>query len=596
MNWFQGTAQLILLTGLLAAAGMLVAAWSAGSEEVRIRRLWAAWRILPIPVLLWLALVIGAHGFRFGCMLSAAVWLTVWAAARLLIRPQTVRAAIGLLAAWGLYGCALALIADLSPSLRCSRDIEHAVWAASFAGSAAAAVWIGLKKPQWLSELWGPTGIKVAIGLTVLTLLAPLVPPLKNGTWVFGVFAYLVGVVAVAARTAERDEVPIGLYQWWLVWRWAMVMAAMPVALLLLRFRGMPDFSPSLVLTLVLLVTFWLTRQRRAAVILFVFSIFVVFIGYSLQLPHRLVSRVQGVLMPTEARTDQQLQALWCSARGGVFGRGVGHFIVVGGACACRSEVGRKPQPAVLQLPATDSVWGIGAETVGSIGTAAMLVLVGLVATWLWSESARSRCLRRRCWFAAVFTVWSLCHLWTCGWTAGRWPIMGLAAPILSSGFYNALCWCALLALSTALAVTPEDRAPAVDRATTGRPVSGRPDTLLPALTVLLAVWVATGFLQHGIFGRERTLLLVYNDRLSENDARTAVLNGWVVAGADGSPRVADERIPRDLKDRAEKKSRLIRWLKQAVFRVDGKRVRVEPLAFRMQEPSLGSVLRLAGE
>lgn len=585
---------LIMLLALGATVATLLKALWAGSETERSAHARSAWQLAPLPVMLWFLLAAWAHGGRRDAGVAAAVWFAGWALLAVLSRAHARGAAPALIALWVLAGIGLALQADLAPSMRRAWLREQTLLSLVLAGAVVVAPrgreWI----VSWLGGRdWRPTVIRLALALAGLAVLAVFIPALRTGIWALCMLAYLLGVAVVAARTAEQEWKPVTVPTWFEAWRPALVMAAAPTVALLLLVPGRkePDFSPALVLTVVLLVTFLVTRQRGAAVALFLAASVTVLVAYQVQKPRRLVQRIEGVLRPEDAASDQQMQALWGLARGGIFGRGVGCYVLVDGRSAAGrvAAAGRAPRPA-LALTETDAVWGLVNETTGACGTVAVLLLAAVVAVWLWQGATRSRDLTARCWFAAVTTAWTLCHLWTLGWTVGRWPIMGLACPLLSGGIYNMLLWSAVLGGSFGLAGIPMGSPASPD------PPADPPHPLRPvALGALgLALWILSGVWLFGIQAPEATLQRVFQGRQAEAAAWKAVHTGQI-AVRHGRLEIVAARLPADARRRKQARARYEQWIGQrAIFIVRGGRVSVDSFAFRQAEPTgLGAVLRL---
>jgi len=569
MSFAQAWLHLQLLAVLWLTVSALAAAWWAGSEEKRRQWTEVSWWLLPLPFALWLGAAAWVHGVQSDMVGAAVSWSTGWLLLRCLLQRSTLTTARGLMAALELAGLGLALFTDAAPFLRRAWLLQHSALTLFGVLLIGGAVWVARHRPDWVQGFFGPPGVDWALGLATAALPAHFLPWGKTATWALAMGAYLLGVTAVASRTAARPSVPANLYQWGLKWRWALVMAAIPTGVLLL----LSDLAPSLVLLFTLTTTFWTLGQWWPGVGLLAFGGFSLFVGYQIGVPARLVERIHLVLRPTEGGSSQQLEALWALARGGLWGRGVGHFVLT-------------------PLPVTDGIGALVAETVGVFGVLAVLALVGLVGFWLWQEAQNASALRQRAWSAAIFTCWSLCHLWTWGWSAGRWVIMGLAAPLISAGVFNALFWTGVLALSVASALLPRSRAPSL-HVLNAFPASAR---LWPVFPGLLGALVLTGLLQHGVFQREATLMSVFVDRSGESRCRDAVLSGAVTVRS-GRPWLNQQRLPADLKQREEDRQRLQQWLEKGIFVVDEEgHLTYDFSAFRRSEPSgLGTVLRLAG-
>jgi hypothetical protein len=139
------------------------------------------------------------------------------------------------------------------------------------------------------------------------------------------------------------------------------------------------------------------------------------------------------------ARSSQHLEALWAIARGGLWGRGLAHFATLSGQgvlCACQAVATPRARPA-LSLPVTDNILAFAAETLGVVGLLALLGLAAFVAFGFWEEAQKATDYRARAWFLTVFLAWAFSYLIVAAWTACRWPIMGLAVPLLTASVFH---------------------------------------------------------------------------------------------------------------------------------------------------------------
>jgi hypothetical protein len=131
-------------------------------------------------------------------------------------------------------------------------------------------------RPQALSALFGPKGVQAALWCVFLSLALFRFFPVGSAAALMG--AWLLGVSIIVARTACSIAVPANLAQWWQKWRWALIMAALPTAVLLL-FR---DLSPAFVFLVILIGAFEAFGQRRAAFWLTMLGLTIPTLGYFL--------------------------------------------------------------------------------------------------------------------------------------------------------------------------------------------------------------------------------------------------------------------------------------------------------------------------
>jgi len=598
MPFGEAWLQLALLGLLWWTAASLAAALLAGSDEHRRSLTQRAWLLMPAPVLLWLALVGQAVGFRASMLSAAAVWLAGWVLLRRVFTPS-LTTALGLAAAWELVGVSLCLFAGLAPFPdRATQGPwlpKQVVFATMMAVAGAGALHLGAQQPQLRERLLGPLGVRTALWLSASALLlqavVTLVPGLTTGAWALLQLAFVLGTAIVAGRTALAPSAPTNLRQWVRRWQWTLAMAAIPVSVLFV----LRDLSPAVLLTCVQVVTFWSLGQVGVGVALLMSMAAATGLAFKLGVPARLVERLRLVLLPSQGRTSQQLQALWAVAGGGPFGRGVGRFFVVSeavGARSARSAAAMSEQfRSAIPLAATDGIWALLTESVGVFGTLAVAMLVGLVSYWLWQEHRRALDPRRKAWFAAAFAAWSFSHVFTLGWCGGNWPVMGLAAPLLSAGAFNALLWTGVLGMSALLSQGPSIRL-VESKPTRWR---GTAAWLPPAFVVAVVIVVLSGLVRHGVLEREETLRTPFVYRPAEARCRRAVLLGQVVA-RNGEPSVNAEALPADREQRESTRRSLEAWTRRGAFRVaENGKVKVDGFAFVVPEQTgLGTVLRLA--
>jgi cell division protein FtsW (lipid II flippase) len=553
---------------------------------------------MPAPVLLWLALAGHAVGFRASMLFAAAVWLVGWVLLRRVyaLSPTT---ALGLSAAWELVGVSLCLFAGLAPFPdRATQDPwlpKQVVFAALMVVAVAGALHLGAQQPKLRERLLGPRGVRAALWLSVSALLlqsaVALVPRLTTGAWALLQFAFVLGTAIVAGRTALAPSAPTNLRQWVRRWQWTLVMAALPVTVLFV----LRDLSPAVLLTCVQVVTFWSLGQVGVGVALLASMAAATGVAFKLGVPTRLVERLRLVLLPSQGRTSQQLQALWAVAGGGPFGRGVGRFCVVSkiaGGRSARSAAAMSGQfRSAIPLAATDGIWALLTESVGVFGALAVVVLVGLVSYWLWQEHRRAADSRRKAWFAAAFAAWSFSHAFTLGWCGGNWPVMGLAAPLLSAGLFNALLWIGVLGTSAVLSLGSSPSLVGSQPTRRFSTAAWLPPTFVAAVTIL----VLSRLIRHGVLEREETLRTPFVYRAAEALCRRAVLLGQVVA-CNGQPIVNAEALPTDREQRKSTRESLKDWIDLGAFRVaENGKVEVDGFAFVVPEPTgLGTVLRLS--
>jgi cell division protein FtsW (lipid II flippase) len=575
-----------MLTSIWAVGVTIACAWVGGDEETRLRRALYAWRLLPCPLLLWLMSASLAHGFKPEMAAALAVWATGWGMMHYLLRPETLPTALGLMPAFGLAGIGLGAVCDLSIAYKYPWILRQASVVGGQIVLGVVAVIMGLRFPALVDQLSRPTGIRVALGLVVAAFLLRVVPQTAGHGWAPALLAFLIGVTAVASRTASGLAIPVSAVQWLHKWRWSILMAMIPTTITVV-FR--PDFSPGALAAAALMFAFAALGERLAAVLLFLLAAGLVLNAYLVGQPALLVNRIQDSLKPQEAESSQGIGCIWAISRGGLFGRGVGHFVLSDGRCACTEGDFRYPATA---LAITDGIFAYLVEAIGVVGTLAVLLLYMLSTYWLWWEVKNASSLWRRCWFAVVMGCFALSALWTIGWVTNRWCVMGLATPFLSAGYVAGLFWGILFAVSAASAVSRPASYWSVPSRREAIPLASRLILVLPQIALLISS--VEGLLKHGWYARETAIMLVYQDRRTENLCRDALLKGWfLVSGG----RIVIDRVKLRSENQSQQvEERLRRCLLYLRLTEDG-RIVVDPVRFSQGEPSgLGQVVRLAGE
>gem|GEM_PF-5582454 len=556
-----------------------------------VASLFVAWRNERWAVVSWLSsalpffLGLLSIGIKLGWvseMLAIAfVWLAGWALLRLLFPLQVALAAI---AAWELLGVSLLLTAAAQPFLK-----PH------YIPRQTLCILMGLvlilfacSRPQALSALFGPKGVQMALWLVLLSLALFRFFPVGSAAALMG--AWLLGVSIIVARTACSIAVPANFAQWWQKWRWALIMAALPTAVLLL-FR---DLSPAFVFLVILIGAFEAFGQHRAAFWLTVLGLTIPTLGYFLGVPSLLVERVHALLSPSMARSSQHLETLWAIARGGLWGRGLAHFVTLSGQnifCACQAVtfIRQRTRPA-LSLPVTDNILAFAAETLGVVGLLALFGLAAFVAFWLWQEAQKATDHRARAWFLTIFLAWTLSYLIVAAWTACRWPIMGLAVPLLTASMFHTMLWFFIFALSLAFVLSN----PMTSYFT---PLPPLRSIFVPIVTIFASIIIAVFFVSHATFSRAAILQTRFVDLESERLCRQALWHGWVTF-VDGHLQVNDARLPPHLPPRRRERLRsfLNRQIQRGVFQVRNGQVILNPNAsFVRMEPLYGGILSLVG-
>lgn len=554
-----------------------------------VASLFVAWRNERWAVVSWLSsalpffLGLLSIGIKLGWvseMLAIAfVWLAGWALLRLLFPLQVALAAI---AAWELLGVSLLLTAAAQPFLK-----PH------YIPRQTLCILMGLvlilfacSRPQALSALFGPKGVQMALWLVLLSLALFRFFPVGSAAALMG--AWLLGVSIIVARTACSIAVPANFAQWWQKWRWALIMAALPTAVLLL-FR---DLSPAFVLFAILIGAFEAFGQHRAAFWLAILGLTIPTLGYFLGIPSLLVERVHALLSPSMARSSQHLEALWAIARGGLWGRGLAHFATLsdqGVLCACQAVAfARRARPA-LSLPVTDNILAFAAETLGVVGLLALLGLAAFVAFGFWEEAQKATDYRARAWFLTVFLAWAFSYLIVAAWTACRWPIMGLAVPLLTASVFHTTLWFFVFALSLAFVLSSPT--------TSFTPLPPLRSIFAPIVTIFASIIIAVSFAFHATFSRVTILQTCFVDLETERLCRQAIWHGWVTF-VDGHLQVNDTRLPPHLPPRRRERLRsfLNRQIQRGVFQVRNGQVILNPNAsFVRMEPLYGGILSLVG-
>jgi cell division protein FtsW (lipid II flippase) len=554
-----------------------------------VASLFVAWRNERWAVVSWLSsalpffLGLLSIGIKLGWvseMLAIAfVWLAGWALLRLLLPLQV---ALAMIAAWELLGVSLLLTAAAQPFLKPHYIPRQTLCILT----GLVLIFFACSRPQALSALFGPKGVQMALWLVLLSLALFRFFPVGSAAALMG--AWLLGVSIIVARTACSIAVPANLAQWWQKWRWALIMAALPTAVLLL-FR---DLSPAFVFLVILIGAFEAFGQRRAAFGLTMLGLTIPTLGYFFGVPSLLVERVHALLSPSIARSSQHLEALWAIARGGLWGRGLAHFATLSGQgvlCACQAVAfARRARPA-LSLPVTDNILAFAAETLGVVGLLVLLGLAAFVAFGFWEEAQKATDYRARAWFLTVFLTWTLSYLIVAAWTACRWPIMGLAVPLLTASVFHTLLWFSILALSLAFVLSSPT--------TSFTPLPPLRSIFAPIVTIFASIIIAVSFAFHATFSRVAILQTRFVDLETERLCRQAIWHGWVTF-VDGHLQVNDTRLPPHLPPRRRERLRsfLNRQIQRGVFQVRNGQVILNPNAsFVRMEPLYGGILSLVG-
>ncbi|MFA0733569.1 MAG: hypothetical protein OGMRLDGQ_000069, partial [Candidatus Fervidibacter sp.] len=438
MSFLEAWLHIHLLTALWITVISLFAAWRTSDDRSSNRWTEFTWLSSALPFFLGLLSTGIKLGWVSEMLAIAFVWLAGWALLRLLLPLQ---AALAMIAAWELIGVSLLLTAAAQPFLKPPYIPRQTLCILT----GLVLVLFACSRPQALLALFGPKGVQAALWCVFLSLALFRFFPVGSAAALMG--AWLLGVSIIVARTACSIAVPANLAQWWQKWRWALIMAALPTAVLLL-FR---DLSPAFVFLVILIGAFEAFGQRRAAFWLTVLGLTIPTLGYFLGVPSLLVERFQALLSPSMARSSQHLETLWAIARGGLWGRGLAHFATLsdqGVLCACQAVAfARRALPA-LSLPVTDNILAFAAETLGVVGLLALLGLAAFVAFGFWEEAQKATDYRARAWFLTVFFTWTFSYLIVAAWTACRWPIMGLAVPLLTASVFHTTLWLFIFATS----------------------------------------------------------------------------------------------------------------------------------------------------
>jgi len=575
MSFLEAWLHIHLLTGLWITVISLFAAWRTSDDRSSNRWTEFAWLSSVFPFFLGLISIGIKLGWVSEMLAIAFVWLAGWALLRLLFPLQVALAAI---AAWELLGVSLLLTAAAQPFLKPHYIPRQTLCILT----GLVLIFFACSRPQALLALFGPKGVQAALWCVFLSLALFRFFPVGSAAALMG--AWLLGVSIIVARTACSIAVPANLAQWWQKWRWALIMAALPTAVLLL-FR---DLSPAFVFLVILIGAFEAFGQHRAAFWLTILGLTIPTLGYFLGVPSLLVERVHTLLSPSMARSSQHLETLWAIARGGLWGRGLAHFATLsdqGVLCACQAVAfARRARPA-LSLPVTDNILAFAAETLGVVGLLALLGLAAFVAFGFWEEAQKATDYRARAWFLTVFFTWTFSYLIVAAWTACRWPIMGLAVPLLTASVFHTLLWFSILALSLAFVLSSPT--------TSFTPLPPLRSIFAPIVTIFASIIIAVSFAFHATFSRVAILQTCFVDLETERLCRQAIWHGWVTF-VDGHLQVNDTRLPPHLPPRRRERLRsfLNRQIQRGVFQVRNGQVILNPNAsFVRAEPLYGNIL-----
>lgn len=412
--------------------------------------------------------------------------------------------------------------------------------------------------------------------LSLASLALTFLPFVRTGGWAFAMFAYLLGSTIVISRIASWIAIPANLRQWMDKWWPAFVIAFVPVFALLLPFGRPSDFAPALSIWLAFIFTWCFIGQPLAATVLGGITSGFVLTCYLLGFPARLVERIHLLLLPSEGPSDQQIQAMWAIARGGLLGRGIGHIVT-------------NPNGYVaVPLPITDGIWSILSEALGFWGWSAVFALVGLIGWWIFHDMNLARDLRQRVLFFGAGFLWFFQHFATAAWTCRAFPIMGLAAPILSAGIFNDLFWFATFGLLLQLSLNP------LPTQVVRLPIPSIPKFII-SFFALFALLILTNMLRHSVLGRERVLTEAFQDRKLETFCREAIWRGWVVT-KDGRVVLNEQRLKEDKVSQRAKRL-LSSFVERGVFGSSHGVTFLRAESFRRSEPSgLGILLKMARE
>lgn len=565
--------------------------------------MWYAWGVMPLPIMIGYGIVGTTFGWRMDMTLSILTWVAGWLLLGWFARQEEpVSMLVGLMALWSLIGVGLVLTAAAHPfpADRLERRYLHP-WLAGrsyiLLGGIVLAiivVWLRRKRAEWLNGLFRELGGYIALMLLISALLLSLISVSRSSPWMLAVLAFMLGVVVVGGRTAESLSVPANMLQWCLKWQWTFLLIVAPMVALLLH----RDLAPILVMLITSMVVLLDFRQKVAVVALLLIAVLVLYVGYWLRQPEYFWDRVGLMFDPWHGTRSHMADALWAIARGGWFGRGLTHYIVVGRdgpRCACDAVNSANAYRHAIPLAKTDSIWALLGEISGILGVLAVLCMAALVAVWLWRETQDAPEWRRRVWFIAALSTWAIHFLFTLGWSVRCAPIMGLAVPFMSAGTFSATLWTLVFVLSIA-AAHPSSRE-SVPTLRIKSPLRfdwmWRPlPLLLPGIYLCLTLW---HLIQYGATQRETILQRVFHDRASETTCREAILKGHVVV-QNGSVVVQQKRLSADPKRRKRETERLQEWINQKVFQIEPNgTIAIQSSKFNRSEPSgLGRLLRQA--
>lgn len=544
----------------------------------------SAWTALPAPVTLMFAGGVAVYGLRVLPLVALTTWLVLWLFLRKLVKTEGSRY-MYLEPFLLLAGVALALTADVGRFLH-ARNWLLLQLTLTVVGSTGigCAIWASRRWPHWSRYFCDSTGMRVATGLCVLSLVAAAVPALRQGVWVPASLAYLLGTSIVVARRAELGVFARNLTQIAYHHRFTFAAAALPTAVLLSPVGRLSDFSPALLLIVALVAMLAAAGEKRAALAVAGVVALTLIAAYHAGIPSRFVERVDVMLCPSRAHNDQVIGTLWAMARGGLLGSPF-HMTLANGAQAWGNAELSQARPAVY-LPLTDAVWAALGETGGVAMVLAVLGVCAACGVCLWRSVTRENDLTRRCFATGTFVLFGMQAFCSAAWVTRASVVMGLSTPILAVGVWSACFWTILIANSAA---TTEQASAIASRRQTEKP-----SIAVPAAMALLALIIATGAVKTAVTDREKTLATVFSDLGQETEAWTSIRAGMVVPDANGQAYICEKNLPAAEPQRTHKQRQLQRFLHSGVYVSRRGSLAVDAAAFRQSEPSgLGTIIRL---
>ena len=505
------------------------------------------WRLLPAIPLLYAGMALGHLGLPGGAwydiLLAFTAWGACWWAARGLVRDAHDPALP--IAALALLGVHLGLITEVSRAWTVD-GLPNTAWLSSTALMLVFGVLIpgallrarrdapGLT-PPWLYALSGRDGVRLGLalfGAGALLALWQILTHTPRPVYACAMTAYLLagttGVTRCARRPFRHGTFGGFLSRWWPGLALCAVNISLPIAT--------RDFSPAVVLLVTLTVMLWVARERGMAVVLAaVMALGLVGVSRSRLVP-RFQERWSLMAHPYAGGSSQMAQTLYAVARGGVFGVGAGN--------AARIPTARKGlhgmRPAV-PLAETDAVLTTLAESTGSVGIGAVLLLFAVLTSGLADAARRARRLWCRLYLTQTASLFFTCALWGAGWSLGAVaPMAGLAVPLLTRGWGAMGLWLPVLLLAVFIAHEGDADAdftadPALEERAPGLTSRLAPIWLPPAVAAGLLLLTVLAALKVATVDRARDLSAVFHNTSEEARIAEWIARGQVRCAADGS-------------------------------------------------------------